>query len=225
VFTPVLPDLPAFVETTSSSGGSTRVTAPPSALPTGATLNAAAIDNLEQLLEQAPPPASAQLTLAFVIEATSEDGEPLTSFDTPIELEFTVPATDVPEGADGTTLVLAFWNGSSWTEVEGTVTQNADGSYTVTASVDHFTIFSVLHRPDRGTFTVPLRETGSTFTIWGGGNLAALEAALPPSGAVWTWVDGRPLAYRPGLPDFVNARFLAHFPNGLPSDTAVVVAR
>jgi len=74
-----------------------------------------------------------------------------------------------------------------WAEVEGTVTQNSDGSFTINASVDHFTVFSVFHRPDRGTFTLPLRDTGFTFTIWGGGNLEALEAALPVGGTVWTW--------------------------------------
>jgi len=38
-------------------------------------------------------------------------------------------------------------------------------------------------------------------------------------------VDGIPFAYRPELPAFVNARFLAHFASGIPSGTVVVVAR
>jgi len=216
---------PTSAETQSSSGGTAEATAPANALPAGATLTAASIDNLEDLAAQAPPPADAQLVLAFVIEATDAQGNALTEdFAQPVELEFKVPADSLPAGATAGEIVLAFWNGTSWTEVQATVLFNADGTVTISASVDHFTIFSVQHQPGRGSFS-PAPAFLVSFTVWGGGGYDLLDTAVGAGGSAWVMVDGRFHGYNVGAPAFVNAGFRAMLPAGIASNTAVVVSR
>jgi len=216
---------PTSAETQSSSGGTAEVTVPANALSAGATLTAASIDNLEDLAAQAPPPADAQLVLAFVIEATDAQGNALTEdFAQPVELEFNVPADSLPAGATAGEIVLAVWNGTSWTEVQGTVLFNADGTVTISASVDHFTIFSVQHQPGRGSFS-PAPAFPVSFTVWGGGGYDLLDTAVGAGGSAWVMVDGRFHGYNVGAPAFVNAGFRAMLPAGIASNTAVVVSR
>ncbi len=222
---PVTAGQPTVTETQTSTGATARVSAPADVLPRGGTLTVSAVADIEGLVAQAPSPPNAQVTLAFVIEAQDVDGTALTEFDEPIDLEFVLPASSIPEGATGDTLMLAFWNGSSWTEVLATFTQDADGSFTVRASVDHFTIFGIVSQPDRGTFLTPPAAHGVTQTSWRGGGYPLLEAAAGHGSAVWVTVNGRFIGYRVGAPAFVNASFRQLFPNGLPVGTLVVVRR
>lgn len=225
VNTPVQPNQPAVTQTQAPNGGTARAQAPANVLPPGGALKTSSIENLDELVAQAPPPATAAVVLAFVIEAEDAEGNRITSFETPIALEFTLPASSVPEGATGDTLVLTFWNGTSWTEVEGTVTRNEDGSYTVTASVDHFTIFSVIHHPERGTFTVP-PAVGLTLTAWNGGDYATLAARLGAGNVAWHLEDGRWAPYVSEAPAFVNAAFRDRFVGRpVPSGTMLAVVR
>jgi len=221
----VQPNQSTVVQTQAPNGGTGKATAPAGALPPGGALKKAAVDNVQQLVQQAPPPASAAVVLAFVIEAEDASGNRITSFNEPIELEFTLPASSVPDGATGDTLVLTFWNGTSWTEIEGTVTQNPDGTFTVTASVDHFTFFSVQHHPGRGTFSVA-PGPGLTLTTWNGGTYAMLEARLGQGGSAWVMVDGQFRGYHVGAPGFVSVRFRSHFAgSSVPAATPLVVVR
>ncbi len=225
VETSVTSDEAAEVATETEDGATARVVAPANALPEGATISAAAITNVEELKEQAPPPANADVTLAFVIEATDADGNDIEDgFNEPIALQFTVPAGTVPDDASGDDLVLVFWNGSEWVEVAGTVTENEDGSFTIDAEVDHFTIFSVIHQPGRGTFS-PAPEAGVTLTIWQGGGYALLDEALADGGSVWVYEDGTGRGYVAGAPDFVNAAFRERYPSGVAAGTPLVVVQ
>ncbi len=219
---PVQADVPAEVATRATNGSTAKVNAPANVIPTGGTLKAAAVDNLGELISQAPPPANVNVALAFVLEAEDADGNPLTEFDEPLALEFTLPASSVPTGATSDTLVLAFWNGTKWMEVEGTVTQNADGSYTIEAAVNHFTIFAVQHHPHRGTF-LPAAAEGVSLTIWGGGSYELLAAALPQGGSVWVTTGGRFTGYIVGAPAFVNHAFTTLFPLGVDVGQPVLV--
>ncbi len=222
---------PATVEVTAPDGSTATVTAPPGALPVGATLSAGAVGDLDGLVEQAPPPERTVLVLSFVFEATGPDGSDLRGeFAPAIELTFTLPAAAVPDGATDGTLVLVYWDGETeaWVEVPNALVtiDEEDGSATITVSITHFTIFAVLHRPDRGTFSTPLSPSGVTLTVWRGGGYATLATALGPSGgAVWVTSDGRWYGYIVGAPPFVNASFLTRFPDGPPAGMPVVVAR
>jgi uncharacterized protein YkwD len=96
----------------------------------------------------------------------------------------------------------------------------------------------------RDTGTVPIAEvTGATPTptpspsgdfpqqgvgllVWNGGNLQQLVAATQAGGAasVWAGAGGRLVGYTIGAPAFVNASFIAVFPDGnVPKDTALLV--
>ncbi|MCK9487726.1 MAG: Ig-like domain-containing protein, partial [Dehalococcoidia bacterium] len=183
-------DTPTAVSTTTDDGSTATVNAPANAIPAGGKLKAAAVGNLDELTSQAPPPANVDVALAFVLEAEDADGNPIMAFDEPIALEFTVPAASVPPGATSETLVLAFWNGTKWVEVEGAVTENADGSFTITASVDHFTIFAVQHQPNRGKFTPAPAQRGITLTAWGGGGYGLLDRVLSHGSSVWVTSGG-----------------------------------
>ncbi|MEX1023008.1 MAG: right-handed parallel beta-helix repeat-containing protein [Dehalococcoidia bacterium] len=222
----VTEDAPAEAETQSSTGSTAKVAAPAGALPAGAKLTVGSITNQEELVTQAPPPPAAEVALAFVIQAQDSTGAALTEgFAEPIALEFNVPAASIPEGSSTEELVLVFWNGEEWIEVAGTVTVNADGSVTINASVDHFTIFAVMSQPGRGTFGPAPAATGVSVTMWRGGGMDRLTAALLGSDSVWVTVDGAFVGYVPGAPEMVNAAFLARFPNGLQAGTPVVVTR
>jgi uncharacterized repeat protein (TIGR02543 family) len=204
--------------------GTATVEAPPAALPEGSTLSVAAVANLDEVADTSPPPSGAELVLGFVAQVRDADGEPFVDdFAEPLTMQFTLNPGVLPEGTPEGEIAVAFWDGEGWNEVDAVVTLEPDGSYSVVATVEHFTLFGVLHQPGRGAFTIPPRD-GVTLTIWGGGGYALLDAALA-EGSDWAWVDSEPVGYLVGGPAFVNAAFLEAFPRGLPADTAVVTAR
>jgi len=222
---PAAVDAPVTVQTSSTEGSSVVVTAPANTLPPGATLRAAAIDDVDELIAQAAPPETAAVTLAFVLEAVSADGTAIVSFDQPLSLEFVLPASAAPQGATPDTLSLAFWDGSEWVSVDGTVTRNQDGSFTVSATVDHFTVFGLLHHSNRGLFMPAPSAQGISMALWGGGGYSLMDTHLSSGQSVWVTVDGKFFGYVAGVPAIVNAGFLAQFPTGLSEGTPVLVSR
>ncbi|MGE3960122.1 MAG: NosD domain-containing protein [Dehalococcoidia bacterium] len=226
---PTAPGAVAQVGTTAANGSSVQVTVPASALPPtappNATVQVAAIANPAEVRTQAPPPTSAAVVTDFVVNLTDEAGVPVeANFSAPVTLEFSVPAEAVPAGATSETLMLAFWNGSEWVEVEASVTFNADGSITLNAEVDHFTLFSVFVAPPGwGTCIPPPRAFGVSASVWQGGRMARLDRALGDASAWASAADGEWHRYRPGAAAFLNAGFHAAFPDGLPPETRVFV--
>ncbi|MFC2072482.1 cohesin domain-containing protein [Chloroflexota bacterium] len=88
----------------------------------------------------APPESYFIISLSYALEP---DG---TSFDPPIELTFAYDPSDVPEGIIEEDLVIAWWDKAvyEWIKLEDSrVDINA---HTITASVDHFTAFTILAR-------------------------------------------------------------------------------
>jgi len=219
--------VPAVVTVIASTGASARVDAPTGALPAGATLTVAAVTAIDELGELAPPPSSTTtLVLAFVVQARDSDGDALEGpFAEPVELTFTVSASDLPEGANAGDISLTYWNGARWVEVEVTATVGNDGVVTFTATVDHFTVFALAHLPGRGTFAPAPAPAGLTLTAWRGGPHSLLAQALGSHASAWTFVDGQSYGYSPGLPPIVSTRFLEQFPGGLPPGTLVIIAQ
>src|SRR5690606_702130 len=118
-------------------------------------------------LEELPETGSASALFGFVLQLQDADEEIMTdAFAAPVTLEVTVDAADVP--ANQHEVLIAYWNGDEWREVPATVTANEDGSLTLTATVDHFTIFGALTQPGRGTF-MPAPAFPVSFTVWQGG--------------------------------------------------------
>ncbi|MFA7295967.1 MAG: LysM peptidoglycan-binding domain-containing protein [Dehalococcoidia bacterium] len=166
--TPVTGGQTSTVQTTAPSGTTAGVTAPAGSLPAGSTVSVAAVSNTQALVAAAPPPAGVGMVAGFQINATSSTGGAITQLDAPVQVSFSVPADAVPAGATSGNVELAFWNGSDWVVTPATVTVNADGTMSVTASVTHFTLFAVLKQPDDafgGTFA----PTGKfNLMVWNG---------------------------------------------------------
>ncbi|MCK9485550.1 MAG: DUF1565 domain-containing protein [Dehalococcoidia bacterium] len=228
-------DAPAVVGTRAPDGARIQVTVPPAALDGGGAeglrLEVAVATDLEQVANQAPSPADADVVSQFVVRLVDAQGNthPAT-FTEPVIIEFTLPADQVPDDADLEALILVFWNGEAWIEVEATATTHEDGSVTLTAEVQHFTLFSVLWAPPHwGAFDPAPAASGVTLVRWLGGGWtrldAALGAALGEGGTAWRFVEGRALGYIPGAPSFVNRAFVEAYPDGVPPGTFALVTR
>lgn len=226
------PNAGASLQSSSDDGTSARVDVAPGTFPDGTTVTLGAVVDLDALVSQAPPPARASVILGFQVTATAEDGTALTrDFANPVTLEFTVPATALPAGARPEDLVVAFWNGASWVEVAGSVTTGAGGQLVFSVSTDHFTLFSVLHRPgasSTGVFAENLPRSGVALATWGGGTIQQAFTLRTPTGgrlvSIWTFVGGRPVGYAAASPDFANARFRALFPGDvIPAGTPLLL--
>ena len=215
------------LSTTASDGSAADVTVPAGALPAGSTLTVSAVADPAALQAQSPPPATVDVKLAFEIKATANGSAVTGDFGSPVALSFTVDAAAVPTGATGDQLQLAFWNGTHWVLVTGTVTVNADGTATIDATTDHFTLFAVLYSADGfgQTFGGTLPSTGLGFVTFGG-STAQLETALVNASCVspifvtsnGQWVGFVPTA---GVPA-VNAAFNALFADGIPLGTPML---
>ncbi|TAJ16700.1 MAG: hypothetical protein EPO65_12770 [Dehalococcoidia bacterium] len=223
--------LPATVVATSSTGAYATVSVPAGALLIGSTVQVAAIVSQAALTTAAPPPTGLSIVAGFQINARTNLGVALTgNFFKPVVVEFFLPTASVPAGTVAQDLVLAFWNGTTWTAVPATVVINGNGSAVVTASLTHFTVFSVQSRPPTpatpatGTFS-PAPVAGVTITSWSGGDLTGLLTALTGSKSAWVFVGGRTIGYVINAPAFVNADFVALYPTGAPAGTFMVVVR
>ncbi|MEX2229205.1 MAG: cadherin-like beta sandwich domain-containing protein, partial [Dehalococcoidia bacterium] len=210
---------------TAGALGRAAVTVPPAALPANTDVSVGVIGDLASLVAQVPPPPGVQLALGFEVTATTADGdEILAPFAEAVALEFTVSADAIPSGGTADELVVAFWNGRSWVEVNTAVTVNADGTFTLAALTDHFTVFAVLRTPFRGTFDRPVTEPGVTAALWRGGATAKLLARVPTARSIWVFDGGRPYGYIAGAPEFANAAFARLFATGiLPAGTITFV--
>src|SRR5690606_16571246 len=191
----------------------------------GLRLEVAAVRDLQAVIEQAPPPEGADVVLQFVARMIDRDGNTHSvNFSEPVHLDFIVPAEQIPDNADLDDLVLVYWDGSRWVEVVATGSMNTDGSVTLTATVQHFTLFSVIWAPPGwGAFDPAPHVSGATLSRWLGGGYARLDRALGEGGSVWLPLHGGWLGYTVGVPDWVNQRFREAYAGGLPTLIAGVV--
>ncbi len=138
------------LDTVSSDGSKAHVAVPAGTLPSGAKVKAAAISNKDDLVQQIAPPDNTDLVMGFTVEANDADGNPVQEgFLNQVILEFNIDAGMLPPDTPPEELKLAFWNGVRWTAVEGIdVVYNQDDSVTLTALVNHFTVFSMVVDPE-----------------------------------------------------------------------------
>ncbi|MBI4266739.1 MAG: hypothetical protein HY668_00005 [Chloroflexi bacterium] len=84
-----------------------------------------------------PAPAPPQHAIAL----TQNFGPDGAAFEPPISLTFTYSPDKLPAGAIEDKLVIAFWDGSKWVNLESTIDKPVK---TVTAGVSHFTVFALM---------------------------------------------------------------------------------
>lgn len=142
-------DANIVVSSVAGDGSLAEVSVPAAALPSGSTVRVAAISNTADLIAQVALPEGTDIALGFSISAEAADGSAVSAgFAIPVVIEFTVEADSLPDGYDPDNLSIAFWNGVRWAALEGVqAATNPDGSVTLTALTDHFTLFTVVADP------------------------------------------------------------------------------
>jgi hypothetical protein len=95
-------------------------------------------------------PEGTDVALGFSISAEAADGSDVRfDFAAPVSIEFTVEADSLPAGYDPDNLSIAFWNGARWAALQDVqAVTNPDGTVTLTAMTDHFTLFTVVTDPE-----------------------------------------------------------------------------
>lgn len=219
----------AVLSVLAGDGSEASVTVPAAALPDGSTLEVGAVANVADLKAQTFPPAGVDLVLGFSITAADAVGDAVTSnFAAPVTLSFTVDASSLPSGAGSGELRVAFWNGSAWVPLASVVTINADGSATLTADTDHFSLYSVAYdAAGFGRISGLIPATGVSLVAFGG-SVAELGAAMLASSCTtpaFTTNDGAWVSYLPNAPfAAINADFEALFVEGVPLGRALLVS-
>ncbi|MFC2010097.1 hypothetical protein ACFLUL_00765 [Chloroflexota bacterium] len=137
------------VGTVAQDGSLVQVAVPASALPSGSLVRVAAIANTNNLIEQVAVPEGTDVALGFSIGATAPDGSDMrVDFAAPVSIEFTVESDTLPAGFDTDSLSIAFWNGARWAALENVqAVTNTDGTVTLSALTNHFTLFTVVTDP------------------------------------------------------------------------------
>ncbi len=103
-----------------------------------------------------PPPAPAGKVVIFVTDLAPTGA----AFSPSITISAGYDESNLPPGASESGLVLAFWDGQKWTELESTVDTAAN---VVSAKVSHFTVFGIL--ADAGATAVPTDSPSTTTSV------------------------------------------------------------
>lgn len=219
----------AVLTALAGDGSEATVSVPAAALPSGSTLEVAAVSDPAELAAQTAPPAGVGLLLGFSITAADAAGAAVTSgFNSPVTLEFTVDASSLPAGAGTGELRIAFWNGTAWIPLDSAVTINADGSATISADTNHFSLYSVIHDAEGfGRIGGQVPATGVGFVTFGG-SVAELQTAMVAAGCstpAFVTSNGAWVSYLPDAPfAAINADFEALFAEGVPLGRALIVS-
>lgn len=116
---------------------------------TGVTAGGAPLTEIS-ITEMATPPTPP--ANSNIIGLTYDLGPDGAHFDPPITLTLTYNPTAIPAGVAVEDLVLAYWNGSEWVELEN-ITVDPDTN-TISAPVSHFTAFTVIAHTSPAAFAL-----------------------------------------------------------------------
>ncbi|MCK4783031.1 MAG: hypothetical protein KAV87_04720, partial [Desulfobacteraceae bacterium] len=121
----------------------------------------------------APPANSTVIGLNYDL---GPDGA---TFTPSITITFNYDPNDIPEGVNEKDLVIAMWDedAGEWVELEGIVVDPA--THTITAQVDHLTVFSVLAYTRPAAFTVkPAPTPPKEINWWIIGGIVTIVVAI-----------------------------------------------
>ncbi|MFC2067356.1 helix-turn-helix domain-containing protein [Chloroflexota bacterium] len=103
----------------------------------GDPLSEISIEAVAEIPTSVDPPDGAMIL-------TYDFGPDGATFSEPITLTFNYNEADIPSGVLEAELVIVYWDGSAWVELDN-IEINTDTN-TITGEIDHFTIFSVIGR-------------------------------------------------------------------------------
>jgi len=101
------------------------------------------LGSLEIVVDETPPDPPDD---AHVIGLAYDFGPDGATFDPPITMTYTLDLDDLPEGVDPENLVIAYWDGDEWVELDSDV-DTENNTITIEAEVDHFTTFAIMAMP------------------------------------------------------------------------------
>ena len=111
----------------------------------GVPLSEISVTQMTALPVEVPPPPEADLILTY------DFGPEGATFDQPVTLTFNYGEADIPGGVAAGDLVIVYWDGAAWVELENiSIDEEAN---TISGDIDHFTVFAVMARTSPAAFT------------------------------------------------------------------------
>lgn len=117
---------------------------------------------------KSPPTSPLNAIFVGLVYDLKPDGA---TFDPPITITFSYDQSDIPEGVDEENLVIAYWNGTNWVNLEGPFTIDVENN-TISTPISHFSKFTIIAFTHPATFIVSsltispaVIETGQDVTI------------------------------------------------------------
>ncbi len=101
------------------------------------------LDTLEITVDETPPDPPED---AHIIGISYNFGPAGATFDPGITMTYTLDLDDLPEGVDPADLVIAYWDGDEWVELDSDVDVE-NSTIIIEAEVKHFTTFAVIAMP------------------------------------------------------------------------------
>jgi len=120
------------------------------------------LESLEITVDESPPDPPEDAHVIGLAYDFDPDGA---TFDPPITMTYTLDLDDLPDGVAPEDLVIAYWDGDEWVELDSEV-DIENSTITVIADVEHFTTFAVIAMPPPPPpVLAPAAFTGSSLTI------------------------------------------------------------
>ena len=170
-------------------------------LPASGELITASTLNLPSL-EQATGAAPAGTSLLGAVGLSARDAQGRRIYDAPggLRVEVTVEAGDVLPGTLSGDLKAAAWDATArrWVLLPAQVRANADGSFTVTTTVDFYGVVATLYAPGAGRIAAfpGYSAEGAGLGVFSGGRVDVLANAAGLNQADGAWVQDDNGVYR-----------------------------
>ena len=195
------------------------------------TISALVLAALERATGAAP--AGTSILSAFGLSARTPDGQKLERPSTgAFRVSLLVAASEVLSSTVPGDLKAAGWDSSAkrWVYLPGQVQQNADGSFTITTTVDFYGVVAVVFAPGAGRIAAfnGYSADGSGFGVFEGGYVDDLASAAAQNEADGVWAQDSLGLYRLLVvngPAFLSKDFRDAFAGGVQVNSAVTLVQ